>query len=269
MRRGIVALLSVALGLGAGAGAPAWASLADRIGATFALMAADFIKAFQPLEGVIVAVDRDALYLDQGEAAGVQVGQEFTIFRRGEPFHHPFTGKRLGRYEEILGWAQVRQVQREFAEAVYVPRPGQSSPRVEDGVRISRGRIRVAVTPVLDLAGGRADLRRVPYLLAAVLERSKRFQIVDTLAVADMFAGGSLRIEEVLARPERAMRVAKNLEVTGWLVPVLLDRRGVLHLDVTWISAITGTALLSRREPLVAESAGEAPRFPWEPRSED
>jgi hypothetical protein len=127
----------------------------------------------------------------------------------------------------------------------------------------------MAVTPLLDLSQSNADVRRVPYLIASVLERSKRFVVVDPLAVADMFAGGTLRVEEVLARPERAMRIARNLEVTGWIVPVLLERQGVLYLDTTWISAITGTALFSRRQTVLPSSASEEQRFPWEPRAED
>ena len=84
-----------------------------------------------------------------------------------------------------------------------------------------------------------------------------------------MFAGGTLRVEEVLARPERAMRIAQNLDVAGWIVPVLLERRGVTYLDVTLISAITGTALFSRRQVVLPSSASEEQRFPWEPRAED
>jgi len=52
-------------------------------------------------------------------------------------------------------------------------------------------------------------------------------------------------------------------------VPLLLERRGTTYLDVTYISAITGTALFSRRLPLVSTSGGEDQRFPWEPRPED
>ena len=92
---------------------------------------------------------------------------------------------------------------------------------------------------------------------------------MDPLAVADVFAGGTLRVEEVLARPERAMRVARNLEVTGWIVSVLLERQGTLYLDTTWISAITGTALFSRREVVLPSGSAEEQRFPWEPRAED
>jgi hypothetical protein len=245
------------------------AGLADRVGATFGLMTAEFVKAFRPTESLVVSMDGDVVYLDVGEQAGAQVGQEFTIFRKGEPFYHPITGRLLGYFEDVLGWAQVRRVQPQFADAVFVPAERAATPRAGDGARISRGRIRVAVAPVLDLTGGTADTRRVPYMLATSLEGSKRFQTADALTVNDLFASGAVQVEEMLARPERAMRVARTLEVAGWIVPVLLERRGVTYLDVTWISAITGTALFSRREPLVQESPGEDQRFPWEPRVED
>ena len=258
------ALLAMAV-----AAAPAAAGIADRIGATFTLMADEFIQAFQPVEGMVVSVEGEEIFLDIGTSRGGQVGQEYTIFRKGEAFTHPLTGKPLGRYEEILGWAQVRRVQPEFAVASFVAAPDKSRPEAEDGARITRGRIKIAVAPVLDMTAGAADLRRVPYLIGTVLERSKRFQVVDPSAVNDMFASGGLRVEEMLARPERAVRAAKNLDVVGWIVPVLLERRGTVTLDVTYISAITGVALFSRRQNLLPNSAGEEQRFPWEPPVED
>ncbi|HSB61390.1 MAG TPA: hypothetical protein VLI67_06705, partial [Vicinamibacteria bacterium] len=191
------------------------------------------------------------------------------VFRKGEVFRHPITGKPLGRYEQVLGHAQVRRVAPQFSEAVFVATPDRPPPHAEDGVRISRGRIRIAVTPVLDLSEGGADLRRVPFLVAGTLERSKRFRVVDPLAVADKLTANELRVEEVLARPERAMSVAQSLEVSGWLVPTLLARRGVTYLDVTLVSAYTGTALLSRRQALLPAAGVEEQRFPWEPRAED
>ena len=245
------------------------AGLADRVGATFALMAGNFIKAAEPLEGLVVSTDGESMYLDLGERAGAQVGQELTVFRKGQTFLHPLTRQVLGRYEDVLGHAQIRRVDQEFSEALFIPLPDAPRPRAEDGVRISRARIRIAVTPMFDLTSANADVRRVPYLLASVLERSRRFQVVDPLAVGDMFASGTLKVEEVLARPERAARVAKNLEIAGWLVPMLMERRGVLFLDVTWISAVTGTALFSRRQALLPTGAVEEQRFPWEPRPED
>lgn len=263
-RRLVVALLTVLVTAGSAA-----AGMADRVGATFALMADDFLQAFNPVEGIVISVEEDEIFLDIGSARGAQVGQEYTIFRKGAAFVHPITGRPLGRYEDVLGHAQVRRVRPDFSAAMFVPAPDKPAPQAEDGARITRGRLKVAVTPVIDMTDGRADLRRVPYLIATALERSKRFQVVDPLAVSDMFAAGSVRVEEVLARPERAVRVARNLDVAGWIVSVLLERRGAVALDVTYISAITGAPLFSRRLPVVPTSALEGQRFPWEPRMED
>jgi hypothetical protein len=267
LRRPVV--LAVLLAMLLAAALPARAGVADRVAATFALMAGDFVKAFQPIEAVVVSAEGTEIFLDVHEGTGAQVGQEYTVFRKGDMFTHPLTGKPLGFYEETLGHAQIVRVYPNFSAAVYLPMPSSPRPRATDGARITRARVRVAVTPMLDFTTARADIRRVPFMVAAALEGSRRFQVVDPLAVNDMFASGSLRVEDMLARPERAMRTARNLEVAGWVVPMLLERRGVTYLDVTYISAITGTALISRRMPLVTASAAEEQRFPWEPRPED
>ena len=248
-------------------GGVATAGVADRAGHTFGSMADEFIKAFQPVEGLVLQVEGDRMYLDLGAAA--QVGQEVTIYRKGEPFRHPYTGKPMGHYEDVLGHAQVTRVQPRYAEGRFIPAPNRPPPAPEDGARITRGRLKIAVTPVIDLTGTQADLRRVPYLMAVTLERSKRFQVVDPITVSDTLVSSAVRVEEVLARPERATRAASSLEVSAWVVPILIERRGVTYLDVTWISAVTGTALLSRRQALLAPEGSEEQRFPWEPRSED
>jgi hypothetical protein len=146
---------------------------------------------------------------------------------------------------------------------------GQPEPRAEDGARITRGRIRVAIAPVLNLSATDADVRRVPYLFATLLERSKRFQVVDPLVVSDTLTAQHVRVEEILGRPERAVPLGRTLEVSAWLVPILIRRGGVTYLDTTWISAITGTALFSRRDALQNVNTTEEQRFPWEPLSED
>ena len=248
---------------------PAAAALADRVGATFALMSDDLLKIFEPIEGLVVAIDGDEIFLDLHAGQGAQVGQEYTIFRKGETFAHPLTGRVLGRYEDVLGYAQVRRVHERFSTAVFLPREDAPPPRVGDGARITRARLRVAVTPMLDLTTQDHDLRRVPFMLAAGLRETKRFQVVDPLAVVDAFASGSVRVEEVLARPDRAVRAARNLDVVGWVVPILIERRGVTYLDVTYVSAVTGAAIFSRRLPVVPSSELEEQRFPWEPRPED
>ena len=106
------------------------AGAADQVGATFGLMIQDVVAAFPAVEGLVVAVEGDRVYLDLTEKDGVQPGQEFTIFRKGEVFRHPINGRALGRYEQVLGHAQVQRVLPQFSEAVYVAADGQvDSPR--------------------------------------------------------------------------------------------------------------------------------------------
>ncbi len=266
LKRPLVALLMGVLLLG---GVGGEAGQADQVGATFGFLVQDVINAFPAVEGLVVSVDGDRVYLDLTGKDGVQRGQEFTLFRKGDEFRHPVTGKVLGRYEDVLGYAQIQRVEARFAEAAYIPIPGQPRVEAEDGARITRGRIRVAVPPPLDLTKGRADLRRVPFMIAFGLDQTKRFQSVDPSAVQDLFLNQRARIEELLLRPERAVALGKSLEISGWLVPVLLDRRGVTYLDITWVSAVTGTPLFSRRLALTRTEGSAEQRFPWEPLPED
>src|SRR5690242_18565978 len=230
--RRLVALLLVVLALAPAAGA----GTADQVGATFGLLIQDVVGAFPPAEGLVVAAEGERLFIDLTEKNGVQPGQEFSVFRKGEVFRHPITGRPLGRYEDVLGYAQIVKVHPQYAEAVFVPEEGKPAPEPEDGVRITKGRIRVAVAPATDLTKANADLRRVPFMIAHALELTKRFQVADPSAVQEHLLSQKTRSEELLVSPGKAKRSGKTLEVAGWLVPVLIERRGVTYLDITWVS---------------------------------
>lgn len=266
--RGGVAIL-VALLLLVGPAPPAGAGTADQVGATFGLLIQDVVGAFPPAEGLVVAAEGDRLFIDLTEKSGVQPGQEYSVFRKGEAFRHPINGRPLGRYEDILGYAQIVRLHPQYSEAIFVPVDGKAAPVPEDGVRITKGRIRVAVAPATDLTKTDADLRRVPFMLAHALEQTKRFQVVDPTVVQEHLISQKTRSEELLVSPGKAKASGKALEVSGWLVPILIERRGVTYLDITWISAVTGAALFSRRATLTrSENAGDQ-RFPWEPMPTD
>ena len=261
--------LAAGLALAALLAGPAEAGLADQVGATFGLILQEVVSAFPPIEGLIVQVDGERVYMDLTKKDGVLLGQEYTVFRKGEVFRHPTSGKPLGRHEEVLGYAQVQRVEPSFSEAVFVPIEGRPAPQAEDGVRITRGRVRVAVVPPTDLTKGSADLRRVPFMLSLAMDQTKRFQSVDPGQVNELLLNSKMKGEELLVRPDRAVSLGKSLDVMAWLVPMLIERRGVTYLDVTWISAVTGAPLFSRRQALARAEGATDQRFPWEPRSED
>src|SRR6266496_2895480 len=123
--RGAVALALVWLVSWTGS---AWAGVADQVGATFGLMLQDVVGAFPAVEGLVVAVDGEQLYIDLAQKDGVQPGQEFTIFRKGDVFRHPATGQPMGHFEDILGYAQVKRVQPGISAALYVASSGRRRP---------------------------------------------------------------------------------------------------------------------------------------------
>lgn len=241
------------------------AGTADQVGATFSLMLADVVGAFRPAEGIVAQVEGDRLFIDLAEKDGVQPGQEYSVYRKGDVFRHPVNGRPLGRHESVLGYAQILRVHRQYSEALFVPEDSRMSPQPEDGVRITKGRIRVAVAPATDLTKAKADLRRVPFMMAHALELTKRFQVADPAAVQEHLLSQKTRSEELLVIPAKAKASGRTLEVAGWLVPVLIERRGITYLDITWVSAVTGTALFSRRAALSRSEGTAEQRFPWEP----
>jgi curli biogenesis system outer membrane secretion channel CsgG len=63
----------------------------------------------------IIRVDGNKAYINVGSAAGIKVGDKFTIFKRGEELIDPVTGAKLGATEKQTGTGVVSEVQERFA----------------------------------------------------------------------------------------------------------------------------------------------------------
>ena len=89
-------------------------------------------------------VQVENVYMDLGKKNGVQTGQEFTLFRKGEVFHYEFGQPLAGlrKSSAMRGCSAWRGFLGGPLCSIEGPQP-----RPEDGVRITRGRIRVAVVP--------------------------------------------------------------------------------------------------------------------------
>jgi TolB-like protein len=67
------------------------------------------------IEGDIIKVDPDELYIDIGGLNGVRKGTKCVVFRQGESIKHPISGEILGKKVTRLGEIIVIQVQEKFA----------------------------------------------------------------------------------------------------------------------------------------------------------
>lgn len=70
-----------------------------------------------PWQGRIVKAEGDKLYLNVGRSGGINVGDEFNVYREGEALIDPESGLNLGAEATKIGRVQVTQVQDKFAIA--------------------------------------------------------------------------------------------------------------------------------------------------------
>ncbi|MHB1049811.1 MAG: CsgG/HfaB family protein [Bacteroidota bacterium] len=67
------------------------------------------------IEGDIIKVDADELFIDIGSISGLRKGTKCVVFREGESIKHPISGEILGKKVTRLGEIIVIQVQDKFA----------------------------------------------------------------------------------------------------------------------------------------------------------
>ena len=75
------------------------------------------------LEGKIIRIDQDMVYIDVGESDGVKMGQEFDVIRSGEVITD-LEGHVIGTSEENVGMICVTKVQDRFSVAEIVESSG-------------------------------------------------------------------------------------------------------------------------------------------------
>src|SRR5258706_9918419 len=75
-------------------------------------------------DGYVVKVDSATVYLDWGKASGVAAGDQFKVYRQGEPLKHPVTGEVLGHAEQDLGQGVVDNVEDKFSTGKLIETKG-------------------------------------------------------------------------------------------------------------------------------------------------
>ncbi len=98
-------------------------------------------------DGYVVKVESSTVYLDWGKASGVSVGDQFKVYRPGEPLKHPVTGEVLGQTEKDLGQGLVDRIDEKFSTGKLLQTPNavragdrtrhieQASERVSEGAK--------------------------------------------------------------------------------------------------------------------------------------
>lgn len=89
------------------------------------VLAFKFKKAMPMVEGVVIKAGDKSVMIDAGDDKSVRKETRFYLFRDGEEIKHPATGKVLGKKEEILGEAKVKETEKEFSTAEVIKKSGE------------------------------------------------------------------------------------------------------------------------------------------------
>ncbi|HXH81944.1 MAG TPA: hypothetical protein VNN07_03350 [Candidatus Tectomicrobia bacterium] len=141
--------------------------------ASIGLLAEQVLALFPKLDGDVIEAQGSTVTLSLGRKDGLVQGIELALYREGRELRHPRTGQVLGRTEQGLGRALVEEVFESYAVA-RVTQGGDVRPG--DRARISAGRLRLTVLPLVD---GVKDAVAEPAVqeLVEALNRTGRFQI--------------------------------------------------------------------------------------------
>ena len=200
----------------------AFAQAAYDLDAAASDVASQLARYFPPLQGEVVDVQGEQLYLSLGARNQVLKGTRLNVFREGKELTSPTTGEVLGRLEEDLGMVTVTQVTETYA--VGMLENADTGGRVQSGdrVRITAGRLSLALIPASDQTVGDLSISALTDAVQRGLDATDRFNVVAGARLALWLlerglSPGDLQVSGVMAE------AASALGVTYYAQPVLRD----------------------------------------------
>ena len=185
-------------------------------------VAGQLARYFPPLQGEVVDVQGEQLYLSLGARDQVLEGMQLKVFREGEALTSPTSGEVLGRLEEDLGTVTVTRVAETYAAAIMENAVDARKVRAGDMVRITAGRLSLVLLPISDQTGGAMPLAALADAVQRGLNATGRFSTTSRARLTLWRLERGLSHRDVLV-PEVMAEAASALGVTYLVQPVLRD----------------------------------------------
>lgn len=185
-------------------------------------VASQLARYFPHLQGEVVDVQGEQLYLSLGARNQVLEGMRLNVFREGEELASPTTGEVLGRLEEDLGMVTVEQVTETYAVGMLENADDRGRVQTGDRVRITAGRLSLALIPAGDQTGGALPLTALADAVQRGLNATGRFNVVPGARLALWLLERGLSPSDGLV-PEVMAEAASALGVIYYAQPVLRD----------------------------------------------
>ena len=227
--------------------------------------ATEMVDLFPKVEGDVVKVEGNQIFVTLGAPDNMREGMELSIFRKGDEFKHPLTGAVLGRFEDDLGAVIINKVSETYSSGrVRLAKPNVNV-KAGDRVRITKGKIHLAVLPMKGEVPQWVSREEIVERLRLALEQTGRFQVTAADNVRVYLAEKGIQPDETLSQ-EVLARMAEDLRVTYAVVPRTrqVGNDSVLEASLTGLT-LQQTLLTSSAILTAPETVARAP----EPRPSD
>ncbi|PIR00267.1 MAG: hypothetical protein COV66_07210 [Nitrospinae bacterium CG11_big_fil_rev_8_21_14_0_20_45_15] len=220
--------------------------------ATVDKISAQIESLFPLLEGYVVSVEGDKLFLDLKQGQNISKGDHFKLIRYGEDIIHPVSKEKIGRKETDMGEVEVIEVRPDFTIArALTP---DTAVQVGDGVRLPFKQITLLVAPPQINSQKKIDAQQLQANLQQSLGERARFK-VPTFDLGLWMLENDLDLARLL-NPESLARLQKDISVNFILAPEVKTVKGKTVLGYNLYSAVDGASKKNAR--LLAERLPEA-----------
>ena len=219
-------------------------------------VAGQLAQRFPHLQGEVVDVQGEQLFLSLGVRDQLLEGMRLNVFREGAELTSPSTGEVLGRLEEDLGTVTVTQVAETYAVATLTDAADGGTVQTGDKVRITAGRLSLGLLPVTDQTGRAMPSAALVDAVQRGLNATGRFFVVPRARLTVWLLERNLSPGDVLA-PEVMAEAAGALGVTYVAQPVLRATGDTTVVEVRLFApaqpqtpVTTALAILSEAAPV-------------------
>jgi hypothetical protein len=232
-------------------------------------LSAEIVDLFPKVEGDVVKVQGNEAFITLGAPDNIREGMELSVVRKGEEFKHPLTGVVLGRFEDDIGVIIINKVSETYSSGNVRLAKATVNPRTGDRVRITKGKIQLALLPLRGDVPGWVPREELLERFRLALEQTGRFQVTAADNVRVYLAEKGIPSEEALS-PDILARMAEDLRVTYAVASRTrqVGNESVLEVSLTGLSLhrtlLTSSAILA--EPEAVARAPEARGGPPDPR---
>jgi hypothetical protein len=193
----------------------------------------DQVQALFPkVDGEVIEVQNGTVTLALGSKDGLVAGVELALYRQGRELKHPKTGEILGRTEQQVGRLVIQQV----FEAYSTGSVGTGSEvQPGDRARISAGKIKLSVVPLIDPGVREALADAAIHEMVDSLNKTGRFQIGLGDAIGVWLTQQGVKREDVLAG-KGLEPIAERFKVDNLLIVAFSRVQNKPYMDVRLFS---------------------------------